>query len=49
MIGLGTLINTAAIIVGGLIGSFAGKLFRVANMLPAIIFAVIAAYLPWSF
>ncbi len=28
MIGLGTLINTAAIIVGGLIGSFAGKLFR---------------------
>ena len=26
-----------------------GKTIRVANMLPAIIFAVIAAYLPWSF
>ena len=26
-----------------------GKIIRVANMLPAVIFAVIAAYLPWSF
>ena len=26
-----------------------GKTLRVANMLPALIFAVIAAYLPWSF
>lgn len=28
MIGLGTLINTAAIAVGGLVGTFAGKLFK---------------------
>ena len=28
MIGLGTLINTAAVVVGGLIGRFAGKLFK---------------------
>ena len=26
-----------------------GKKIRVANMLPAVIFAVIASYLPWSF
>ena len=26
-----------------------GKLIRVANMLPAVVFAVIAAYLPWAF
>ena len=26
-----------------------GKMIRVANMLPAVVFAVIAAYLPWSF
>ena len=26
-----------------------GKTIRVANMLPSIIFAVIAAYLPWTF
>ncbi len=26
-----------------------GKTVRVANMLPALVFAVIAAYLPWSF
>ena len=26
-----------------------GKTIRVANMLPAVIFAVIAAYIPWSF
>lgn len=26
-----------------------GKIIRVANMLPAVIFAVVAAYLPWSF
>ena len=26
-----------------------GKLIRVANMLPAVLFAVIAAYLPWAF
>lgn len=26
-----------------------GKTIRVANMLPAVIFAVIAAYLPWTF
>ncbi len=26
-----------------------GKIIRVANMLPAVIFAVIAAYIPWSF
>lgn len=26
-----------------------GKLIRVANMLPAVVLAVIAAYLPWSF
>ena len=26
-----------------------GKKVRVANMLPAVVFAVIAAYLPWSF
>jgi uncharacterized membrane protein YqgA involved in biofilm formation len=28
MIGLGTVINTAAIILGGLIGHFAGRLFK---------------------
>ncbi|MBR3271949.1 MAG: DUF554 family protein, partial [Clostridia bacterium] len=28
MIGLGTLINTAAIVLGGLIGRFAGRLFK---------------------
>ena len=28
MIGLGTLINSAGIVVGGVIGLFAGKLFR---------------------
>ena len=28
MIGLGTLINTVAIIIGGLIGNFTGKLFK---------------------
>ena len=26
-----------------------GKMIRVANMLPAIVLAVIAAYLPWTF
>ena len=26
-----------------------GKKVRVANMLPAVILAVIAAYIPWSF
>ena len=26
-----------------------GKKLRVANMLPAVLFAVLAAYLPWSF
>ena len=26
-----------------------GRLIRVANMLPAVVFAVIAAYLPWAF
>ena len=26
-----------------------GKLIRVANMLPAVVFAVMAAYLPWAF
>ncbi|MCR5596739.1 MAG: DUF554 domain-containing protein [Lachnospiraceae bacterium] len=26
-----------------------GKILRVANMLPAVIFAVLAAFLPWSF
>jgi len=26
-----------------------GKTIRVANMLPAVILAVIAAYIPWSF
>ena len=74
MIGLGTLINGAAIIAGGLIspvmtqtavaylsliGSVLffcvglnlvwGKMIRVANMLPAVVFAVLAAYLPWKF
>lgn len=105
MIGLGTLINGAAIIAGGLIlsgkamlvvlclalgtvilfeGSITllarlispvmtqtavaylsligsvlifgvglnlvwGKMIRVANMLPAVVFAVLAAYLPWKF
>lgn len=93
MIGLGTIINSAAIVGGGLAGHFTGKLFkqdqqnaltttcgisvifiaiaylsligsilifcvglnlvwgkkvRVANMLPAVFLAVIAAYLPWS-
>jgi uncharacterized membrane protein YqgA involved in biofilm formation len=28
MIGLGTLINTAAVIAAGFVGHFAGKLFR---------------------
>lgn len=28
MIGLGTIINTAAIIIGGIIGHFTGKLFE---------------------
>jgi len=26
-----------------------GKTLRVANMLPAVLLAVIAAYIPWSF
>ena len=26
-----------------------GKMIRVANMLPAVVFAILAAYLPWSF
>ncbi len=94
MMGSGTLINTAAIILGGIAGHFTGKLFkqeqqdalnkacgvsvlfiaiaylsligsvlifcvginlvwgktiRVANMLPAVLFAVLAAYLPIPF
>ena len=59
MIGLGTLINTAAVILGGLIGSVLifcvginlvwDKRVRVANMLPAVLLAIGAAYLPWSF
>ena len=94
MMGSVTLINTAAIILGGIAGHFTGKLFkqerqdalnkacgvsvlfiaiaylsligsvpifcvginlvwgktiRVANMLPAVLFAVLAAYLPIPF
>ena len=94
MMGSGTLINTAAIILGGIAGHFTGKLFkqeqqdalnkacgvsvlfiaiaylsligsvlifcvginlvwgktiRVPNMLPAVLFAVLAAYLPIPF
>ena len=59
MIGLGTLINTAAVILGGLIGSVLifcvginlvwDKRVRAANMLPAVLLAIGAAYLPWSF
>ena len=60
MIGLGTIINAAAIVAGGFVGHFTGKLLkeeqqkalnmacgiRVANMLPAVLLAVLAAYLP---
>ncbi|MBQ9189563.1 MAG: DUF554 family protein [Clostridia bacterium] len=72
MIGLGTLINTAAIVLGGLIGRFAGRLFKpqqqaalemacgisvlfialagaMQGMLPSVLLAIGAAYLPWSF
>ncbi len=104
MIGLGTIINSAGIVAGGIIGHFAGKLFRpeqqealnkacgvsvifiaiagamegmlqidgasligsvlifcigvnlvwgkklsVANMLPSVLLAILAAYLPWGF
>ena len=64
MIGLGTLINGAAIMTDmaiaylSLIGSILifcvgvnlvwGKKVRVANMLPAVVLAVLAAYMPWS-
>ena len=54
MTGLGTLINTVASL--SLVGSVLifcvgvnlvwGKKLRVANMLPALIFAVLAAFLP---
>lgn len=78
MIGLGTIINSVSILVGGLSGNLVGRLFndvqqkallflstvgsilifcvgmnlvwgkkvRVANLLPAVIFAVIASHLP---
>ena len=62
MIGLGTLINGAAIMTDmaiaylSLIGSILifcvgvnlvwGKKVRVANMLPAVVLAVLAAYMP---
>ena len=45
MAGLGTIINMAAIILGGLIGLLGGKL-KVANMLPAIVVAVVCAFIP---
>lgn len=54
MIGLGTIINIAAIIIGGLIGLLCGsepvnliweKKLRVANMLPAVIVAVVCAFI----
>ena len=64
MIGLGTLINGAAIMTDmaiaylSLIGSILifcvgvnlvwGKKVRVANMLPAVVLAVLAAYMPWG-
>ncbi len=31
------------------LNSCLGKTIRVANMLPAVILAVIAAYIPWTF
>ncbi len=54
MIGLGTLINTAAIVCAILIFCVGinlvwGKTIRVANMLPAVLLSVLAAYLPWAF
>lgn len=71
MIGLGTIINSAGIIAGGLVGHFTGKLFKdeqqealnkacgisvlfiavagaMEGMLPAVVLAVLAAYLPWK-
>ncbi len=59
MFGLGTVINSLAIIAGGIIGSVLifgvginllfGKKVSVANMLPSVLFAVAAAYLPFGF
>ena len=54
MIGLGTIINTVAIIVGGLIGHFTGRLFKqeqqaALNKACGISVLFIAAYIPWSF
>ena len=59
MFGLGTVINSLAIIAGGIIGSVLifgvginllfGKKVNVANMLPSVLFAVAAAYLPFGF
>ena len=63
MTGLGTIINCAAIIAGGLAGHLIGSVLifcvgvnlvwgrkiRVANMLPAVLLAIAAAYIPWSF
>lgn len=59
MFGLGTVINALAIIAGGIIGSVLifgvginllfGKKVSVANMLPSVLFAVAAAYLPFGF
>lgn len=59
MFGLGTVINSLAIIAGGIIGSVLifgvginllfGKKVSAANMLPSVLFAVAAAYLPFGF
>lgn len=62
MIGIGTLVNGAAIVAGGLCGLLGGsrmnercreglnlvfgKKIRVANLLPAILLAAVAAFLP---
>lgn len=41
MPGLGTIINVAAVIAGGLPGLLFGKKFNVGNMLPSLIIAII--------
>jgi len=46
MIGLGTIINVGAIVLGGILGGLFGKKVSVANLLPAIVIAVAWAFLP---
>jgi len=46
MIGIGTIINSVSIVIAVMTSSM-GKEIRVANMLPAVILAILAAYLPF--